>query len=67
VSHVDYPWKELTSPIVDIGGGIGTLEMAILQYECNNHLKFVLFDLPETMANARKVISSLMCMLREMI
>lgn len=53
----EYPWHRLLSPVVDIGGGIGTLEMSILKDERNNHLKFVLFDIPETIDNARMVMT----------
>jgi hypothetical protein len=52
----DYPWHTLSSPIVDVGAGIGTLEMSILEDARNSHLEFVLFDIPDTMENAQKVI-----------
>ena len=43
------------SPIVDVGGGIGTLEMTLLKSERNSGLEFILFDSPGTIENARKV------------
>jgi hypothetical protein len=46
----------LSTPIVDIGGGIGTLEMGILEEKRSSHLDFILFDIPQTMENAKKVI-----------
>ena len=55
---VDYPWDGLSTPIVDIGGGIGTLEMGILKEERSSHLDFILFDIPQTIENAKKVINS---------
>jgi hypothetical protein len=53
---VDYPWDGLSTPIVDIGGGIGTLEMEILKEKRSSHLDFILFDIPQTIENAKKVI-----------
>jgi hypothetical protein len=53
---VDYPWDRLSTPIVDIGGGIGTLEMGILKEKRSSHLDFILFDIPQTIENAKKVI-----------
>jgi hypothetical protein len=57
---VDYPWYELSSPVVDIGGGIGALEMSILKDKRNSHLDFVLFDIPDTIGNAKKVVMSIL-------
>lgn len=48
----DYPWGEIPSPLVDIGGGIGTLEMSLLKFP---KLEFILFDLPKTVETASKV------------
>jgi hypothetical protein len=53
---VDYPWDGLSTPIVDVGSGIGTLEMGILKEQRSNHLDFILFDIPQTIENAKKVI-----------
>ena len=52
----DYPWEGLPTPIVDIGSGIGTLEMGILKEKRSSHLDFILFDIPQTIENAKKVI-----------
>ncbi|KAJ7186476.1 S-adenosyl-L-methionine-dependent methyltransferase [Mycena filopes] len=58
VPLVDYAWSALQSPIVDCGGGIGALEMAILKDEKNRALAFTLFDIPETIENAKKAWSA---------
>ncbi|KAF9469574.1 S-adenosyl-L-methionine-dependent methyltransferase [Collybia nuda] len=50
---VDYPWNNLASPIVDVGGGIGSLEMALVKDECNSSLEFTIFDIPTTIENAK--------------
>ncbi|KAF8079201.1 S-adenosyl-L-methionine-dependent methyltransferase [Lyophyllum atratum] len=50
----DYPWNQLVSPIVDIGGGIGSLELALLKQEENAALKFTIFDIPKTIEDAKK-------------
>jgi hypothetical protein len=48
----------LSTPIVDIGGGIGTLEMGILEEKRSSHLDFILFDIPQTIENAKNVNNS---------
>ncbi|RDB19401.1 O-methyltransferase SfmM3 [Hypsizygus marmoreus] len=54
----DYPWTDLASPVVDVGGGIGSLEIALLKHEeaggANTELRFNIFDIPRTIKNARK-------------
>lgn len=55
ISLTDYDWHALQSPIVDVGGGIGTLEMSLLEIERNRNLEFVVFDIPGTIENAEKV------------
>ncbi|KAF7346972.1 S-adenosyl-L-methionine-dependent methyltransferase [Mycena venus] len=55
---IDYAWSALTSPIVDCGGGIGALEMAILK-EKNLGLEFTIFDIPETIENAKEAWGTL--------
>ncbi|KZT20604.1 S-adenosyl-L-methionine-dependent methyltransferase [Neolentinus lepideus HHB14362 ss-1] len=55
---LDYNWGALQSPIVDIGGGIGSLEMALLKHEANSSLDFILFDIPRTIEDAKKVWSA---------
>ena len=54
-SGIDYAWSALKSPIVDCGGGIGALEMAILKEEKNLGLEFTIFDISKTVENAKKV------------
>ncbi|KAF9446750.1 S-adenosyl-L-methionine-dependent methyltransferase [Macrolepiota fuliginosa MF-IS2] len=51
----DYEWSKLTSPIVDIGGGIGSLELALAKNRPQDQFQFVIFDIPETTENAKKV------------
>ncbi|EIN08722.1 S-adenosyl-L-methionine-dependent methyltransferase [Punctularia strigosozonata HHB-11173 SS5] len=55
----DYAWNALKSPIVDCGGGIGALEMAILKDEKNLNLEFTIFDIPQTVENAKRAWSAL--------
>ncbi|KAG6907938.1 hypothetical protein DXG01_006796 [Tephrocybe rancida] len=50
----DYPWNQLVSPIVDVGGGIGSLEIVLLKQEENSALNFRIFDIPTTIENAKK-------------
>jgi len=50
----DYPWHKLSSPIVDVGGGNGSLEMCLLNDERHQNLQFVIFDIPKTIENAQK-------------
>lgn len=45
----------MVSPIVDVGGGIGSLELALLERPGNATLNFKIFDLPSTIENAQKV------------
>ncbi|KAJ7210105.1 S-adenosyl-L-methionine-dependent methyltransferase [Mycena pura] len=56
---IDYAWSALKSPIVDCGGGIGALEMAILKEEKNLGLEFTIFDISKTVENAKKAWSAL--------
>lgn len=51
----DYDWSALTSPIVDVGGGIGSLELALVKSRPQDQFQFVLFDIPKTIENAKKV------------
>lgn len=41
--------------MVDIGGGIGSLEMALVKDERNSSLEFTIFDIPATIENAKVV------------
>ncbi|KAG5643503.1 hypothetical protein DXG03_000744 [Asterophora parasitica] len=50
----DYAWNQLVSPVVDVGGGIGSLELAVLKEEQNAALRFTIFDIPKTIENAKK-------------
>ncbi|KAJ3569699.1 hypothetical protein NP233_g4876 [Leucocoprinus birnbaumii] len=54
----DYDWSKLVSPIVDVGGGIGSLELALVKNRPQDVFKFMLFDIPETIENAKKVVWS---------
>lgn len=54
-TNLDYAWNELASPIVDVGGGIGSLEMALLKSGDNSHLKFIIFDIPQTINDGQNV------------
>ena len=51
----DYPWNEQALPIVDVGGGIGSLEMALLKTKEHANLDFIIFDIDTTVANGKKV------------
>lgn len=51
---VDFEWNKLRGPIVDCGGGIGALEMALLKDQRNRELQFIIFDIPTTIENAKK-------------
>jgi hypothetical protein len=51
----DFPWNTLDSPIIDIGGGIGSIEMSLLKDPRNHSLKFTIFDIPKTIEHAKKV------------
>lgn len=50
----DYDWPALESPIIDIGGGIGSLELALAKECSESPFQFVIFDIPETIVNAKK-------------
>ncbi|TCD62094.1 hypothetical protein EIP91_007494 [Steccherinum ochraceum] len=50
----DFPWASLASPVVDVGGGIGSLELALTKAGANGDVKFTIFDIPETIGNAKK-------------
>ncbi|KAG6860475.1 hypothetical protein C0995_010766 [Termitomyces sp. Mi166 len=55
----DYPWETLKSPIIDIGGGIGSLQVMLLSVPKNKDLSFVIFDLEKTVENAKKAVKIL--------
>ncbi|KIP03658.1 hypothetical protein PHLGIDRAFT_130017 [Phlebiopsis gigantea 11061_1 CR5-6] len=51
----DFDWPALASPVVDVGGGIGALEMALMKAYPDTAPEFVIFDIPQTSANAQKI------------
>ncbi|KZW02262.1 S-adenosyl-L-methionine-dependent methyltransferase [Exidia glandulosa HHB12029] len=55
----DFEWNKLRGPVVDCGGGIGALEMALLKDEKNRGLEFIIFDIPKTVENGKKAWASL--------
>ncbi|KAG5730173.1 O-demethylpuromycin-O-methyltransferase [Termitomyces sp. T112] len=54
----DYPWETLKSPIIDVGGGIGSLQVMLLSVPKNKDLSFIIFDLEKTIENAKKAWSA---------
>ena len=57
VLFVDFDWQALESPVVDVGGGIGSLEMALTKAYPNTGPNFVIFDIQKTIGNAKEVSS----------
>ncbi|KAJ2974320.1 hypothetical protein NUW54_g11911 [Trametes sanguinea] len=51
----DFDWRALQSPLVDLGGGIGTLEMALTKAYPQSPLNFIIVDIAETVKNALAV------------
>ncbi|KAI0635107.1 S-adenosyl-L-methionine-dependent methyltransferase [Trametes polyzona] len=51
----DFDWAGLQSPVVDVGGGIGALELALVRAYPDSTVNFVVVDLAETLKNARTV------------
>jgi len=51
----EYSWSKLLSPIVDVGGGIGSLELALFEHSQNASLQFTIFDIPGTIEDAKKL------------
>lgn len=49
-----YSWSSLQSPVVDVGGGIGSLEMKLVQQPANKDVEFIIFDTPKTIAAAEQ-------------
>lgn len=50
----------MPSPLIDIGGGMGALEIMVLtSSEKNKNIKFVIFDLEKTIEKSQEVWSSL--------
>ena len=52
---LDFAWASLASPVVDVGGGIGSLELALTKSGANGDVNFTIFDIPQTIENAKKV------------
>ncbi|KAL9709214.1 hypothetical protein Ac2012v2_007568 [Leucoagaricus gongylophorus] len=52
----DYPWEEYATLIVDIGGGMGSLEEMPLSVLQNKELTFTIFDIDieKTIDNSTK-------------
>jgi len=50
----DYLWEEQATPIIDIGGGMGSFEEMLLSVPKNNKLTFTIFDIDKTIDNTRK-------------
>ncbi|KAH9487380.1 O-methyltransferase gedA [Psilocybe cubensis] len=53
----DYSWEKLATPIIDIGGGIGSFEGVVLSAPKNRDLTFKIFDIEKTVEHAKKVWS----------
>ncbi|KAI8970543.1 S-adenosyl-L-methionine-dependent methyltransferase [Trametes punicea] len=51
----DFEWHSVQSPLVDLGGGIGTLEMALTEAYPESALHFIIVDIAETVKNAATV------------
>ncbi|OJT07762.1 O-demethylpuromycin-O-methyltransferase [Trametes pubescens] len=51
----DFQWSALQSPVVDVGGGIGALELALVRAHPNSAVSFVVFDIAETLGHAQTV------------
>ncbi|KAI0823437.1 S-adenosyl-L-methionine-dependent methyltransferase [Trametes gibbosa] len=51
----DFDWPSLPSPVIDIGGGIGTLELALLKVYPESTTRFTVVDLAETIKSAETV------------
>ncbi|CDO74764.1 hypothetical protein BN946_scf185001.g12 [Trametes cinnabarina] len=51
----DFDWRALQSPLVDLGGGIGTLEMALTEAYPESTLNFIIVDIAETVRNALSI------------
>lgn len=56
IKTTDYPWEEYATPIVDIGGGMGSLEEMLLSVLQNKELTFTIFDIniEKTIDNSTK-------------
>jgi len=52
---LDYPWEKLATPVIDIGGGIGSFEAMLFSIPKNKELSFTIFDIEKTVEHAKKV------------
>ncbi|KAI0324082.1 S-adenosyl-L-methionine-dependent methyltransferase [Cubamyces sp. BRFM 1775] len=55
---IDFNWQALISPLVDVGGGIGSLEMALTKAYPTSTLQFIIVDIPDTIKAARAAWAS---------
>ncbi|KAH9896815.1 S-adenosyl-L-methionine-dependent methyltransferase [Cubamyces lactineus] len=55
---VDFNWQALSSPLVDVGGGIGSLEMALTRAYPSSTLQYIIVDIPDTIKAARAIWES---------
>ncbi|KAI0659135.1 S-adenosyl-L-methionine-dependent methyltransferase [Cubamyces menziesii] len=55
---VDFNWQALVSPLVDVGGGIGSLEMALTRAYPSSALQYIIVDIPDTIKAARAIRQS---------
>ncbi|GJF00455.1 hypothetical protein PsYK624_167430 [Phanerochaete sordida] len=62
-----FDWQGLASPIVDVGGGIGTLEMMLAREYPLSEFSSVLFDLQGTIANAKEAWKPLLSTTRAQV
>ncbi|KXN83501.1 (RS)-norcoclaurine 6-O-methyltransferase [Leucoagaricus sp. SymC.cos] len=51
----DYLWENLATPIVDVGGRVGSFEEMLFSVPKNEELRFIIFDIETTIDNAKKV------------
>jgi len=52
---LDYPWEKLATPVIDVGGGIGSFEGNLLSVPKNKELSFTILDIEQTVEHAKKV------------
>ncbi|KAI0330630.1 hypothetical protein GY45DRAFT_725772 [Cubamyces sp. BRFM 1775] len=56
-SVVYFDWQALISPLVDVGGGIGSLEMAFTRAYPTSTLQYIIVDIPDTIKASRARVS----------
>lgn len=52
---LDFDWCVLNGPVVDVGSGIGALEMVVMKTYPDTALPFIIFDNFKIFENVRKV------------